>query len=77
MPGLFFPISTAHIPLASPATMYVKSEPDCDFDINMEMMTDMETHLLREELFGNSCIPSGRCWCAHMSIFPPPSRPSL
>lgn len=38
--------------------MYVKSEPDCDFDITMEMMTDMETNLLREELFGNHCIPS-------------------
>ncbi|XP_045134373.1 cyclic AMP-dependent transcription factor ATF-6 alpha-like isoform X2 [Portunus trituberculatus] len=38
--------------------MYVKNEPDCDFDITMEMMTDMETNLLREELFGNHCIAS-------------------
>ncbi|KAK7084701.1 hypothetical protein SK128_010985 [Halocaridina rubra] len=37
--------------------MYVKSEPDCDFDMTMEMMTDVETTLLREELFGNY-IPS-------------------
>lgn len=47
--------------------MYVKSEPDCDFDITMEMMTDMETNLLREELFGNHCIPSGKC--SQRSIF--------
>lgn len=58
-----------------PATMYVKSESDCDFDINMEVMTDMETNLLREELFGNHCIPSGK-WTPK-SIFPPSSRHSL
>lgn len=38
--------------------MYVKNEPDCDFDMTMEMVTDMETNLMREELFGNHCIPS-------------------
>ncbi|XP_037801380.1 cyclic AMP-dependent transcription factor ATF-6 alpha-like isoform X4 [Penaeus monodon] len=38
--------------------MYVKNEPDCDFDMTMEMVTDMETSLMREELFGNHCIPS-------------------
>ncbi|MPC61946.1 hypothetical protein E2C01_056023 [Portunus trituberculatus] len=49
--------------------MYVKNEPDCDFDITMEMMTDMETNLLREELFGNHCIASGKC--PERSIFLP------
>lgn len=38
--------------------MYVKNEADYDSDMHMEMVTDMESNLLREELFGNQCIPS-------------------
>lgn len=48
--------------------MYVKNEPDCDFDMTMEMVTDMETSLMREELFGNHCIPSGKF------VFSPPTQ---